>query len=104
MEKETNPYEVFKTEAPEVFSAFDGLIQSLVKTNGLDQKTKQLIYIGMKVALGDKMAVKFHVPMAKQAGAMREEIRDTILLSLTVGGLKGVMEFLPLALQAYDEK
>ncbi len=36
-----NPMEVFQKEAPEVAAAFNGLIQSLVATKGLDQKTKQ---------------------------------------------------------------
>jgi alkylhydroperoxidase/carboxymuconolactone decarboxylase family protein YurZ len=40
---EQNPMEVFKEEAPEVAQAFDGLIQSLVQTKGLDPKTKELI-------------------------------------------------------------
>ena len=85
-----NPYEVFQQEAPEIFEGFNGLIKSLVSTKGLDQKTKQLIYLGMKVAQGDDTAVMFHVPMAKKAGASRDEIKETILLTLTVCGLKGV--------------
>jgi alkylhydroperoxidase/carboxymuconolactone decarboxylase family protein YurZ len=102
MYSEKNPFEVFKNEAPEVFGAFNGLVQSLINTKGLDQKTKQLIYIGMKACTGDNTAVKFHVPMAKQAGATREEIIDTILLTLTICGLKGVTGCLPIALDMYD--
>lgn len=102
MHSEKNPFEVFKEEAPEVFNAFNGLVQSLINTKGLDQKTKQLIYIGMKAAMGDTTAVKFHVPMAKQAGATREEIIDTILLTLTVNGLKGVNTCLGMALDMYE--
>lgn len=103
MKTEQNPMEVFQNEAPEVSKAFDGLIQSLIQTKGLDAKTKQLIYIGMKASQGDAMAVRFHVPMAKKLGATREEIKDTILLTLTVSGIKGVTSCLPIALQMYDE-
>ena len=46
-----NPYEVFQQEAPEIFEGFNGLIKSLVNTKGLDQKTKQLIYLGMKAVI-----------------------------------------------------
>jgi alkylhydroperoxidase/carboxymuconolactone decarboxylase family protein YurZ len=98
-----NPFEIFKQEAPEVAEAFDGLIQSLIKTKGLDAKTKQLIYIGIKAALGDIESIKFHVPMAKKLGATREEIKDTILITLTVNGLKGVTSCLPMALEIYDK-
>lgn len=98
-----NPMDVFQKEAPEVAAAFDGLIQSLVQMKGLDVKTKQLIYIGMKAAQGDSMAVYYHVPMAKKLGATREEIRDTILLTLSTSGVKGVASCLPVALKVYDE-
>jgi alkylhydroperoxidase/carboxymuconolactone decarboxylase family protein YurZ len=41
--------------------------------------------------------------MAKTAGASREEVRDAILITLTVCGLRGVASCLPLALQVYDK-
>lgn len=98
-----NPMEIFQKEAPEVAKAFDGLIQSIVASKGLDQKTKQLIYIAMKAALGDPVAVKFHVPMAKKLGARREEVIDAILMTLTVAGIQPVVSMLPGALKVYDE-
>src|SRR6266540_1928040 len=101
MKNEMNPFDVFKNEAPEVFAAFNGLVQSLINTKGLDAKTKQLLYIAMKVVTGDKTAVQFHIPMAKQAGATRDEIKDTVLLTLTITGLKG-MELLQPVLEIYD--
>jgi len=47
-----NSMEVFKTEAPEVCQAFDGLIQAICAQDGLDAKTRQLIYIGIKASQG----------------------------------------------------
>ncbi|OFW59553.1 MAG: carboxymuconolactone decarboxylase [Candidatus Solincola sediminis] len=79
------------------------MIQAIRASKGLDQKTKQLIYIAMKTALGDATAVRFHVPMAKKLGAKREEIVDAILMTLTVVGISGVVSILPEALQIYDE-
>ncbi len=93
-----NPLEVFKQEAPEIQEAYAGVINALIASNGLDAKTKQLVYIAMKVVTDDKNAVRFHVPMAKAAGATRDEIKETILLSLTVNGLKGISNYLPDAL------
>jgi len=92
----------FQQEAPEVAKAFDGLVDALKSTTGLDAKTKQLVYIGIKSSTGDSTAVFFHVKMAKQMGATREEIKDTILITLTVCGLKGVSTCLQTALEAYD--
>ena len=97
-----NPLETFTQEAPEIQEAYAGVINALIASNGLDPKTKQLVYIAMKVVTDDKNAVKFHVPMAKNAGASREEIRDVILLSITVNGLKGISNFLTDALNTYD--
>lgn len=76
-----NPLEVFKNESPEVSDAFNGLIETLKNTNGLDPKTKQLIYLGIKASMGDTQAVYYHVPMAKKLGATGEEIKDTILIN-----------------------
>lgn len=103
MEKH-NPYAAFEREAPEVFKGFNGLVESLMNTKALDPKTKQLIYLGIKVAQGDRTAVMFHVPMAKQLGATRDEIKETILLTLTVCGLKGVNTCLVQALEIYDSE
>jgi len=41
--------------------------------------------------------------MAKKLGATRDEIKDTILITLTVCGLKGVASCLPLAMEVYDK-
>lgn len=57
--------DIFLKEAPEVAEAFNGLIGALVASKGLDQKTKQLIYIAMKAVMGDETAVKAHVPMGQ---------------------------------------
>jgi AhpD family alkylhydroperoxidase len=100
---DTNPMELFRKEAPEVATAFNSLIISLVASRGLDQKTKQLIYIAMKAAMGDDSAVKAHVPMAKAAGATREEVVDAILMTLTVSGIRGVVHCLPGALEYFEK-
>lgn len=99
---QANPMEVFKNEAPEVAEAFNGLINALVASKGLDQKTKQLIYIAMKASMGDQMAVRAHVPMAKAAGATKEEVADAILMTLTVSGIRGVVTCLPGAVEQFE--
>jgi AhpD family alkylhydroperoxidase len=98
-----NPMELFKNEAPEVAEAFDLLINSLVKTKGLEAKTKQLIYIAIKANSGDYFAVAAHVPMAKKLGATRDEIKDAILMTLTTCGIKGVVTCLAGALEIFDK-
>jgi alkylhydroperoxidase/carboxymuconolactone decarboxylase family protein YurZ len=98
----SNPMEVFQKEAPEVAAAFNGLIMSIVASKGIDPKTKQLIYIAIKASMGDIMAVRAHVPMAKAAGATKEEVVDAILMTLTVSGIRGVVTCLPEAVQQFE--
>jgi len=97
----TDPMTLFQQEAPEVAAAFNGLIQAIVRSKGLDEKTKQLIYIALKAADGDHTAVSFHVPMAKSLGASKAEVIDALLLTLTVRGISGVAAFLPKVVEIY---
>lgn len=78
---DSNPMELFQKEAQEVTAAFNGLIKSLVASKGLDGKTRKLIYLAMKAATGDDMAVRAHIPLAKAAVATREEVIDAILMT-----------------------
>lgn len=94
---------IFRAEAPVVAKAFDVLIQSLVASKGLDEKTKQLIYIALKSSAGDEAALKFHVPMAKSLGATKAEVVDAILLTLTVSGIRGIVTCLPGAVEQFEE-
>jgi alkylhydroperoxidase/carboxymuconolactone decarboxylase family protein YurZ len=99
----SNPMLIFKEEASEAAAAFDGLIGALcARTDGMDGKTRQLAYLAMKASQGDVAAVYAHVPMAKAEGATRAEVRDAVLMTLTVAGVKGVVSCLGPALQAYD--
>lgn len=98
-----NPLQTFVDESPNVQKAYAGFVQSLIELDGLDKKTKQLIYIGMKMIADDERAVKMHVPMAKKFGATREEVRSTVLLGLSVIGLKAASKYLPMVLQSYDK-
>ena len=100
--KQENPLQIFADESPEIQKAYAGFIQSLINDKGLDNKTKQLIYIGMKMVADDERAVKMHVPMAKNAGATREEVKTAVLLGLSVIGMKAASKYLPLVLDSYD--
>ena len=98
-----NPMQVFKSEAPEAAEAFEKLIKAVcAREDGMDSKTRQLAYLAMKAAQGDMAAVYAHVPMAKAEGATRGEIRDSVLMTLTVSGIRGVVSCLGPALAAYD--
>ena len=100
---EKNPIEVMIAEAPEVIKAYDELSKAIYSGKGLDEKTKQLIYIAMRASEGDTGAAMMHAPMAKAAGATRDEVKDAILMTLLVSGMKGPVSCLSAALDAYDQ-
>lgn len=97
-----NPFMVLKQEAPEVSDAFNGLLSAIAAKGSLDDKIRQLVFIGIKSSQGDIPAVTSHIPMAKQAGATREEVRDTIIMTLAVSGVQGVASCLVPALECFD--
>jgi alkylhydroperoxidase/carboxymuconolactone decarboxylase family protein YurZ len=94
--------EIFNQEAPDVAKAFNGLIQAISNSKGLDAKTKQLIYVAIKASNADQAALSFHVPMAKELGATKAEVVDAILMTLTVSGIAGVASCLPGAIACFE--
>ena len=96
-------YMVLQSESPEIAGAFNKLIETIAKPSALEGKTKQLLYIAMKIVTDDVGAALAHVSYAKKVGASKEEIRETVLLTLTVVGLKGVNTALVPLLEAYDK-
>ncbi|EST11124.1 carboxymuconolactone decarboxylase family protein [Sporolactobacillus laevolacticus] len=99
-----NTMDFFMKEAPEAAQAFNGLIQTVAASNGLDAKVKHLIYISMKASQGDTAAVTAHTVMAKNLGATRDEVKDAILMTLTVSGIKGIASCLQPALNLFDRE
>ncbi|MCQ2009710.1 carboxymuconolactone decarboxylase family protein [Sporolactobacillus sp. STSJ-5] len=99
-----NMMNFFMKEAPEAAQAFNGLIRTLSTSTGLDPKTKQLIYISMKASQGDAAAVTAHTHMVKNLGASRDELKEAILMTLTVSGIKGVATCLKPALDVFDSE
>ncbi len=102
MNNKQNLMELFHDEAPEVAEAFGQLIQSISSMKALEPKVKQLIYIAIRASQGETTAVTAHVPMAKKAGATRDELKEAIVMTTTVCGIKGIASCLSVALDAYD--
>ena len=96
-------YQILQEDSPEIAAAFNKLIETIAKPSAIESKTKQLIYIAMKIVTDDQGAALAHVPFAKKLGATREEIRETVLLTITVVGLKGINTALASLLEAYDK-
>lgn len=97
----SNAFQVFSEEAPKHAEAWMKLVQGLSSASALDPKTHNLAYLAVLAVLRRMNGIPFHVKMAKQAGASREEVISAILVGLPPAG-HVVTEVLPLAIDAYD--
>jgi alkylhydroperoxidase/carboxymuconolactone decarboxylase family protein YurZ len=103
MEQTQNPMEIFQKEAPVVSEAFWKLVGSLESLKTLSPKLQQLVFIAIKAAQSDYTAVYMHIPLAKNFGASKEEIKDIIILTITICGIQAIINCLPQALDVYDK-
>jgi alkylhydroperoxidase/carboxymuconolactone decarboxylase family protein YurZ len=97
----SNAFKAFSDEAPKHAEAWMKLVQGLSAASALDQKTHNIAYLAVLAALGRVNGIPFHVKMAKQAGATRDEVISAILVGLPPAG-HAVTEALPAAIDAYD--
>lgn len=101
---ETNPFELFQNEFPEIADRFNELVEAQKNQEGLDAKTKQLINIAIQTAHKNSAGVKLHAFMAKNEGATREEITGAVILNLHHSGLSSVLNCLPGAIEGFEGK
>jgi alkylhydroperoxidase/carboxymuconolactone decarboxylase family protein YurZ len=94
-------FQAFFTEAAGHAQAWMGAVRGIEGACALDAKTKELAYLAVLAALRMESGVPFHVGLAKQAGASREEVISAVLLGLPAAG-HSVVQCLPAALAAYD--
>lgn len=80
-----------RTEQSDVMKAFSGLAQAAMKPQALDAKTKELIALGISVAVRCDDCIGFHVKAALNHGASREEIMETLGTAIYMGAGPSVM-------------
>lgn len=73
-------------QLPEVMNAFSGLHSEVVKDGALSSRTKELIIVGIAVALHCEYCLWKHVPEAVKLGATREEILEAVSTAILMAG------------------
>ncbi len=91
MAKLPGRYQQFRDEFPQISRAYDEASRLTSEAGPLDEKTVQLVKLGMAIALGQEGAVQSHARRALDAGATREELRHIGLLALTTAGFPRMM-------------
>lgn len=87
---------------PEVAKAFGALASAATADGAMDKKTKELVALAISVAVRCEGCIGFHAQAAKRAGASREEVLETIGMSIYMGGGPS-MVYGAQALEAYDQ-
>jgi AhpD family alkylhydroperoxidase len=78
-------------DVPEVMKAFSNIAQAALAPKALDGKTKELIALGISVAIRCDDCIAFHVKAALQAGANREEVTEALGMAVYMGAGPSVM-------------
>ena len=77
--------------APEVMKAFGAMAMAAAAPKALDAKTKELLAIGISVAVRCDDCIAFHVKSAVEHGATRDEILETLGMAIYMGAGPSVM-------------
>jgi AhpD family alkylhydroperoxidase len=77
--------------APDVMKAFAGIAQAATVSKALDGKTKELIALGIAVAVRCEDCIAFHVKAAVEHGATKEEVSETLGMAIYMGAGPSVM-------------
>ena len=76
---------------PDIMKAFSGIAQTALAPKALDAKTKELIALGIGVAIRCDDCIAFHIKAAVDHGATREEIGETLGMAIYMGAGPSVM-------------
>jgi 4-carboxymuconolactone decarboxylase len=79
-------YKGFKKHFPEISKSYDKLAISCNEGGPLDEKTREMVKLGIAIGLSSEGAIKSHTRRALAAGGTAEEVRHAVLLSLTTAG------------------
>ena len=89
-------------DTPDVMKAFSALAQAAVAPKALDGKTKELIALGISVAIRCDDCVGFHVKAALEQGATRAEVTEALGMAIYMGAGPSVM-YASHALEAFEQ-
>jgi len=96
------PLRELRGGAPEAMKAFSALAQAAVKPGALDTKTKELVALGISVAIRCDPCVAFHAEAAAKQGATRAEVLETVATAIYMGAGPAAM-YAAATLEAFDQ-
>ena len=91
-----------RSGAPDVMKAFSAIAQAALAPKALDSKTKELLALGISVAVRCDDCIAFHVKAAVEHGASRDEVLETLGMAIYMGAGPSVM-YASHALDAFSQ-
>ena len=88
--------------APDVMKAFSAMASSATSAGALDTKTKELLALGIAVAIRCDGCIAFHAEAAVKHGASRDEVMETMGMALYMGAGPSLM-YAAQAVEAFDQ-
>jgi AhpD family alkylhydroperoxidase len=88
--------------APDIMKAFSAIAQAALAPKALDTKAKELIALGIAVAIRCDDCIAFHAKAAAERGASRDEILETLGMAVYMGAGPSVM-YASHALEAFGQ-
>lgn len=96
-------YRKFQENHPQVYAAYETLGKTAAENGPLDEKTRELIKLGMAAARGSESAVQSHAHRAIEAGATAAEVEHALTLGVNTLGFPAMMTALSWAWQAIEK-
>ena len=84
-------FQKFQKDFPQVAKAYEELGYSVHKAGSLDEKTRALIKLAISTGAGMEGAVHSHTRKAIEAGCVKEDIKQTVMLALPTIGFPATM-------------
>ena len=87
----SQPLKELRAGTPETMRAFSSLARAALEAKALDTKTKELIALGIAVAVRCDACIAFHAEAAVKQGASRDELMETMGMAIYMGAGPSVM-------------
>jgi AhpD family alkylhydroperoxidase len=91
-----------RSGAPEAMKAFSALAKAATASKSLDGRIKELIALGIAVAIRCDDCIAFHAKAAAMQGATVEQVLETLAMAIYMGAGPSVM-YASHALQAFNQ-
>ena len=91
-----------RKDIPEPMKGFSAMAQGAIADGALDEKTKELVAMGIAIALRCDGCIGFHTKSLLRLGATRQEFEEMLGVAIYMGGGPSLM-YAAQALDAWEQ-